>query len=288
MSVPLQGAAGSQSCPPDWLALREPADSDARSTALAEALSDALPPGPLLVRDLGCGTGSMARWLAPRLAAPPGDRPGRPDQPSRPDQHWMLHDRDADLLRHAVAGLPDGVTGAAAPGDLTALDAAALAGTSLVTASALLDMLTAEEIDRLAEACTRAGVPALLTLSVSGRVCFDPPDPLDGEFAAAFDDHQRRETGGRRLLGPDAATVAAEALRRRGALVRTADAPWRLGPDRPDLLREWLAGWLDAACAQRPELHAAAGPYRDRRHREIAAGALAVTVGHTDLLALPG
>lgn len=314
MTAPLQGAAGSQSCPPDWLALREPADADARSAALAAALRDALPPGPLLVRDLGCGTGSMSRWLAPLLhrrrddrpaqadrPAPPDhpahphrstrpappDLPAPPDQPAQPDQHWMLHDRDAELLRHAVADLPAGVTGEAAPGDLTALDATALAGTSLVTASALLDMLTADEIEALADACTGAGVPALLTLSVTGRVRFDPADPLDRELAAAFDDHQRRVTGGRRLLGPDAAAAATDAFTRRGARVRTAETPWQLGPDRPGLLREWLAGWLDAACEQRPELNGPAGAYRDRRDREQAAGTLRVTVGHADLLALP-
>ena len=37
-----------------------------------------------------------------------------------------------------------------------------------MTASALLDVLTREEIDTLAAACVGAGVPALLTLSVSG------------------------------------------------------------------------------------------------------------------------
>ena len=281
MTAPLQGAAGSQSCPPDWLALREPADADARSATLAAALRDALPPGPLLVRDLGCGTGSMSRWLAPLLHR------RRDDRPAQADQHWMLHDRDAELLRHAVADLPAGVTGEAAPGDLTALDATALAGTSLVTASALLDMLTADEIEALADACTGAGVPALLTLSVTGRVRFDPADPLDRELAAAFDDHQRRVTGGRRLLGPDAAAAATDAFTRRGARVRTAETPWQLGPDRPGLLREWLAGWLDAACEQRPELNGPAGAYRDRRDREQAAGTLRVTVGHADLLALP-
>ena len=36
-----------------------------------------------VIHDLGCGTGSMGRWLAPRLPGP---------------QHWVLHDRDADLL----------------------------------------------------------------------------------------------------------------------------------------------------------------------------------------------
>ncbi|WP_227012729.1 MULTISPECIES: class I SAM-dependent methyltransferase [unclassified Pseudonocardia] len=276
MSAPLQGAAGSPVCPPEWLAVREPADAEARSADLAAALCDALPEGPLVVRDLGCGTGSMARWLAPHLRAHGAG-----------DQHWILHDRDPVLLDRALAGLPGGVTGEARHGDLTALDAAELAGTSLVTASALLDLLTAGEIDDLADACTRAGCPALLTLSVTGEVRFDPAGPADRDVAAAFDDHQRRETGGRVLLGPDAAGYTVAAFRRRGALVRTAATPWRLGPDRPELTREWLAGWYDAARAQRPELRAAVEDHRERRYRELAAGRLTVAVGHSDLLVLP-
>ena len=79
---------GSPVCTPDWLALREPADAAARVPALVDRLRPHLPDGPLTVRDLGCGTGSMGRWLAPLLAGP--------------HQHWVLHDRDATLLDRVV------------------------------------------------------------------------------------------------------------------------------------------------------------------------------------------
>ncbi|MEJ8281918.1 SAM-dependent methyltransferase [Pseudonocardia spirodelae] len=272
-AAPVQGPAGNPLCPPEWLALREPADAAARSAALADAVAAVLSPGPLLVRDLGCGTGSMGRWLAPRLPH---------------DQHWVLHDRDPVVLSRAVAALPPGVTAEAGPGDLTGLGPADLAGTSLVTASALLDLLTAQETDALAASCAAARAPALLTLSVSGRVRFHPAEPLDAGLAAAFDAHQRREAGGRRMLGPDAPAVAAATFARHGATVRTADTPWRLGPDRPALLREWLAGWLDAACVQDPALAVHVPGYLQRREAALAAGTLRVEVGHVDLLAVPG
>ncbi len=44
-----------------------------------------------MIHDLGCGTGAMGRWLAPLL-------PGA--------QHWVVHDRDADLLALAAAEHP--------------------------------------------------------------------------------------------------------------------------------------------------------------------------------------
>lgn len=268
--------------PVAWLDLREPADAAARAPELVDALRAHLTaagwPDPLVVRDLGSGTGSMARWLAPRL-------PGR--------QRWILHDHDPDLLAHATAHKPlvaaDGaaVTVELRPRDVTRLRSGDLAGTSLLTASALLDLLTADEVDRIARACLRVGCPALFTLSVTGAVELTPADPLDAELRAAFNDHQRRVTGGRRLLGPDAPEVAAAAFERRGARVTGHASPWRLGPDRPRLLARWLRGWVGAACEQRPDLAGAADAYLRRRLAECAAGALRVVVDHRDLLVVP-
>jgi hypothetical protein len=75
----------------------------------------------------------MGRWLAPLLPGP---------------QRWVLHDRDADLL---------------------AMAAADVAGATLVTASALLDLLTWDELTRLIHACVGAGCSMLFASSVSGR-----------------------------------------------------------------------------------------------------------------------
>lgn len=253
---------------PDWLALREKADADARAGDLVDLLREIhLNRTPLVVRDLGCGTGSQGRWLAGRLDGP---------------QHWVLHDRDPRLLDIAAAT----VSAAAVEtreGDLTALTATDLAGTSLVTASALLDLLTRDEADRLAGACVDAGCPALFTLSVAGRVEFDPAEPLDAEFEAAFNAHQRRVVAGRRLLGPDAVEATAAAFERRGATVTTSPSPWRLGPDQEALAAEWLRGWVGAAVEQEPALAADAPDYL-RRKRDAGPR---VVVHHTDLLALP-
>ena len=249
-----------------WLALREPADAAARAADLPGRLR--VEP-PVVVRDLGCGTGSLARWLAPLLPRP---------------QHWILQDRDPDLLARAAATVrADGVTVETRPGDVTALTAADLAGTSLVTCSALLDLLTADEVDRIAAALAAARTPALFTLSVVGEVAFDPPDALDGAVAAAFNDHQRRTSGGRRLLGPDAPAVAAAAMARHGARVTSRPSPWRLGPDRTALAAEWLRGWAGAAAEQCPRLPVPA--YLRRRLAAVEAGLAMITVGHEDLLA---
>ena len=99
-------------------------------------------------------------------------------------------------------------------------------------------------------------------------------------MGAAFNAHQRR--GG--LLGPDAVAAAVEELR---AEVLVRPSPWRLDAAQADLAAEWFGGWVAAACEQEPALAAEAGAYRDRRLAQAAAGELAVTVDHADLLVLP-
>jgi SAM-dependent methyltransferase len=271
-SEPIRAAAG-------WLALREPADAAARSTALVEALRPYLADDRVTsVHDLGCGTGSMARWLAPRLSGP---------------QHWVLHDRDAELLALAEADPPrassDGapVRVESRHHDVTRLAPSVLADASLVTASALLDMLTSDELDRLVHDCASTGCPLLLTLSVTGRVELAPADPWDEPFVAAFNEHQRRVSDIGRRLGPDAVEAAVEGFARLGREVEVRPSPWNLGPDSAELTRQWLAGWVGPACEQRPELEELRSSYVGRRLAELDEGRLRVTVHHQDLLVHP-
>jgi hypothetical protein len=263
----------------EWLDLREPADAAARARDLVERVRRQLPAtGRRVIHDLACGSGSMGRWLAPLLPGP---------------QHWVMHDRDPDLLQVAAADPPgpaaDGAAGVVETrlSDITALRRDDLAGATLITASALLDLMTGDQLAGVIDVCAAVGCPVLLTLSVVGRVELAPADPLDGRVAAAFDAHQRRMTAGGRLLGPDAVAAAAERFRRLGADVLVRPSPWRLGAHDADLGAEWFTGWLGAACQQEAELAAEVDAYARRRLAQARAGQLAVTVDHADLLVLP-
>jgi hypothetical protein len=231
-----------------------------------------------LIHDLASGSGAMSRWLAPLLSGP---------------QRWVLHDRDPDLLALAAADVPgpaaDGaeVVLEARVSDITRLGPDDFAGATLVTASALLDLLTRDELTALIRACSEAGCPVLFALSVTGRVQLLPADPFDARVAAAFDAHQRRMTPRGNLLGPDAVEAAVEGFRRLGAEVVVRPSPWRLDESESDLALEWLIGWVEAACEQEPALVVDADLYRRRRLEQAAGGALGVTVGHADLLVLP-
>jgi hypothetical protein len=263
----------------DWLVLREPADAAARAHDLVDhLLRHVQGTNRWVIHDLACGTGSMGRWLAPLLPGP---------------QRWVLHDRDTDLLHVAAAEPPASSADGASVvvetrrTDITLLRPDDLADATLITASALLDLLTRDELAGLIDVCGNAGCPVLLSLSVVGRVDLAPADPLDSRVAAAFDAHQRRMTPGGRLLGPDAVAAAIERFRRRGAEVLVRPTPWNLGAAEADLAAEWFTGWIHAACEQWVDLASDLGSYARRRLVEARAGELAISVGHADLLVLP-
>jgi hypothetical protein len=231
-----------------------------------------------VIHDLACGTGSFGRWLAPLLAGP---------------QRWFLHDMYENVLVAATSNPPaqasDGstVTVETRTSDVTGLGPEDLTDAAVITASALLDLLTREELDRLIDVCAETRCPVLLSLSVVGRVELRPAHPLDSCLASAFNAHQRRMTARGRLLGPDAVEAARDGFRRHGARTLIRPTPWRLGAAESRLASEWLAGWIAAACEQSPDLAPEIDSYARRRLGQAQAGELQVTVAHTDLLALP-
>ncbi len=266
----------------DWLALREPADHRARSAALAARL--AIRVGlrrPLVVVDLGAGTGSNLRALAPRLPGP---------------QRWRLVDNDADLLeraRRAAATVRDANSGLVevetCQADLAAPGWEELVGDAdLLTCSALIDLAGLDFLGRLvAAAGGRAAV--LAVLSVDGRDAIAPEDPLDAELFAAFHAHMRRDKGLGPALGPLAAEALARRLERAGYGVVTARSDWQIDAARePDLAREMIDGWVAAVRETGRIEPAALEDWASRRRAAAAAGSLHLRVGHLDLLALPG
>jgi len=265
-----------------WLALREPADAAARSAALEDALARALAArgGTLACVDLACGTGANLRHLAPRLPGP---------------QHWRLVDADVALLaeaRRRCAGLRDRdgavVEVTYVQTDLAAADlAACCAGAALVTASALLDLVSAAWLGRLAAAIAQNHSVALFALDYDGRRVCVPADRDDALAQAAFDAHQRRDKGFGPALGPQAAAYAARALAAQGFRVDRAPSDWRLGAREAALQGELLRGWTQAAVEAAPASRAAFEAWLGRRLAQCETGQLGLSVGHEDLLALP-
>ena len=262
----------------DWLTLREPADTAARSTRLTRAIADSLMPGAeLRVLDLGAGTGANMRYLAPRLPEP---------------QRWLLVDHDRALLA-SVATRDDGPRRVAtrqldlrAIGDREAREM--FAGRALVTASALLDLVSEEWMRALGIRCREAGAALLFALSYDGRIQCAPEEPEDAEVRALVNRHQRTDKGFGPALGPDAPAVAETVLVSLGYRVERERSDWELEPAAQDLQRQLVNGWAQAAVEIAPERSAALSGWRDRRLAHVAAHRSRLIVGHQDLVAWIG
>src|SRR5262245_42947755 len=169
----------------DWLALREAADAAARSAALTQAVVERLPTDrPLRAVDLGTGTGSNIRYLMPRLGADV--------------QQWLLVDRDPTLLSKAVRSLRPvhSVVVETREMNLGVLDARLFSRRDLVTASALLDLVSEKWLRALAAECRTAAATALFALTYDGRSHCDPEEPEDEEIRGLMNQHQRQNDKG--------------------------------------------------------------------------------------------
>ena len=260
---------------PDWLALREPMDHRSRAADLVTPLADWLESRPSRrVLDLGSGTGSNLRYLAPRL---PGG------------QQWTLVDRDAALLGRATGAavaFPEVARVTQVSGGLDQRGLALVPGADLVTASALLDLVTQEWLERLVAACQAAGSAVLLSLTWDGSMTWHDPDPDDALVAEAVRNHQLRDKGMGPALGPEAGAVAERAFRSAGYDTQLRPSPWSLSVDDASLAQALVDGWAAAATEERPAESRLIQDWAERRRATIATQ-FKLEVGHADLMALP-
>ena len=281
----------------DWLRLREPHDLRARSRALGRQFGAAVRTraggGTAALVDLGAGSGANVRALAPLI---PGD------------QDWRLVDRDRALLAHqateiaqwargqgwrvthgtGVVTVATGVAHWRAQGveldlarDLSALPLSVHG----VTSAALLDLVSAAWLERLADRIAAAHVPFLAALTVDGKREWRPAHADDAAIARAFTRHQSGDKGFGPALGAGAPAAAEALFRARGYRVSTAAGEWRLGADDARLLAVLVDGTAEAAgAADRAQL---VSHWRDDRQAELKRGELRLAVGHVDILAEP-
>ncbi|HEY5617250.1 MAG TPA: class I SAM-dependent methyltransferase [Vicinamibacterales bacterium] len=281
-----------------WLRLREPADVVARSDALTRAVASAMPSGrPLRLLDLGTGTGSNIRYLSERLTG---------------HQRWLAVDRNAALL----AELPGRISSWGATRgyrtwieagrcivrdahvecdvetretDLGTLDHREIfEGRHLVTASALLDLVSEPWLRALAARCRAEGATALFAITYNGRFACTPLEPEDETVRDLMNRHQKRDKGlGGGAAGPDAGTCAERCFVEAGYRVQREPSDWMLGPADGDVMRLVIEGWAEAATEMAPDLVTTIARWRTRRLAHVAAGRSHIVVGHDDLAAWP-
>jgi hypothetical protein len=279
----------------DWLALREPADAAARSLPLTRAIADPLArEEEVHVLDLAAGTGANLRYLADHLSV---------------RQRWLLVDNNSALLAQVTVrmsswGLAHGYEannvgdGLVLRGDrrvcrlatrlldLTALDDNGIfAGRLLVTASALLDLVSEIWLRALADRCRENRAAVLFALTYDGAIRFAPEEPEDEMVRELVNRHQRTDKGFGAALGPDAAGLTERCFAGVGYRVRRERSDWELPPDAIGLQRPLIEGWAHAAAATAPAQAASIQGWRDRRLIHVENRRSRLTVGHEDLAA---
>jgi hypothetical protein len=269
----------------DWLALREPVDAAARCVRLSAVALDALmgtrarcAASCIDVIDLGAGTGANLRYVAPLLDG---------------EQNWLLVENDPLLLAAAAAHLQSWPPKVRCRAQFLALDLATqlhdlpLRAGSLLTASALLDLVSEEWLRTLVEHVATAGAIAWFALTYDGRIECYPPEPEDSQVRELVNLHQLTDKGFGAALGPGAGRRTEQLLVAHGYQVQCAASDWHLAPEHLALQHALVEGWYQAAIEIAPQRAPALQDWLARRRAHIAAARSELRVGHVDIVGHP-
>jgi SAM-dependent methyltransferase len=263
----------------EWLAMREPFDAAARDASVTKRLSELLRDRALShFFDLGSGTGANLRHLAPLIAGP---------------QEWVLIDSDerhleesralARVWRHRVQTLR---SVAIRRVDLAqGLEEVKLETGAIVTASALLDLVSADWLIRLLQQCRTSDAIVLFALSYDGRIDLTPFQADDGWIRDRVNRHQRTDKGFGPALGPEAARFACTFLKDLQYQVELAASDWVLGAPHARLQERLLRGWAQAAQEVAPSEQHRCRLWLQSRLEQVDRGQSSMRVGHQDLIA---
>jgi hypothetical protein len=284
----------------DWLALREPVDHRSRNLSLQAKVINYLSqiktvyPDLLCFTDLGSGTGSNLRALAPHIDS---------------DQHWTLVDYDANLLHTAREAL-------LAWGDSEINSSEALStinssisikplsilkqGKKIVVEFKCVDLLndyqailnesadlitSAAFFDLVAEPwlrqfCAALSKPLYTVLTYDGMEMWSPGEEIDADVLKAFHQHQRTNKGFGSALGPAAAGSLEALLKAQHFNTVCASSPWILDLQDGDLIEQLAIGTASAAREMDVIPSIAVNQWEESRRQ-----ASQCEIGHIDLFA---
>ena len=236
----------------DWLALREPADHRSVNAQVRAAfVEDFAGQERVSIMDIGCGTGSNLRSLAPHLG---------------PRQVWRLVDYDAELLNAARETLSrwadhaqdrNGSLMLSMRGQVievaflcadlaTGLEQALDHDCDAVTAAAFFDLVSQDWIAQFCAALAARRRRLYTVLTYDGREIWTPPSPAEAAMLEAFHAHQAGDKGFGAAAGSRATQALCEDFGAHGYAVTTGKSPWLLGQADRALMQELARG---SACA---------------------------------------
>lgn len=283
-----------------WLELREPVDHRARNQDLQNQVLNYLAqinticPGSVYITDLGSGTGSNLRALAPHLDFM---------------QYWTLVDYDAVLLQAARTTLlawadsevntpilghsvnsstpikPLSILkqGRTITVEFKCIDlyndyqAVLNQPADLITAAAFFD-LVAEPW--LAQFCATLSKPLYTVLTYDGIEKWSPPEISDVDVLKAFHQHQGSNKGFGAAVGPTATERMQSLLRSHQYITVSAPSPWILDHHDRALIEQLATGTARAV----REIHTLASQTVNQWEQSRRQASYC-EIGHLDLFA---
>jgi hypothetical protein len=244
-----------------WLGLREPVDHRSRNQALQVQVINYLAqvktvyPGSVHVTDLGSGTGSNLRALAPHLNS---------------IQYWTLVDYDQTLLhiaRSTLLAWADSEIESAQTSStqvktlsirklnktiivkfkcvdlLNDYQAVLNEPSDLITAAAFFDLVAKPWLTKF---CASLSKPLYTVLTYDGNEKWSPPELIDADILKAFHQHQRTDKGFGSALGPTASECLQSLLRDQQFTTVCAPSPWILNHQDSALIQQLSIGTAEA------------------------------------------
>jgi SAM-dependent methyltransferase len=263
---------------------------------LAEALAASLAKLPLLL-DLGAGTGSLFRFMAPII--------GR-------SQNWIFADADASLLCLALDRTAEwaerngfGVASRRGLGKMSLLlrtstgdwqietlitdlsrvpHGLPLDTVDAVVCSALLDLVSRGWMARL---FTALRVPFYAGLTVNGHDAWRPQHSGDSAVRIAFRRDQQRDKGLGLALGNNAGETALQLLRDLGFHTRMTTSDWRIPGSARAVTSRFAQMTASSARQSMPAQARKIGEWTNDRLKQAAKARLSIRIGHCDILGIP-
>lgn len=281
----------------EWLNLREPVDVVSRDQHLVETLRGRLASDKTLrILDLGAGTGANLRYLAPRLGG---------------EQHWRLLDNDAALLSLVPLKLQAWTREQHLTMDIhkremfiggenfdchvqwqeidmfTNLRDIEFDGTDLVSASALLDLVSCQWLSELGGYTRKAQAAVYFALTYNGYIDFYPRCAADERVRELVNVHQLTDKGFGPALGPAAALRARDIFQKMDFDLALARSDWVIGGNEIELCRQLCDGWIQAARQVSPQENSDLSLWHESRLELFKHDDVAINVGHTDMVGWP-
>ena len=263
----------------EWLNLREVADHRARDKNLLKNAVDwlnNLQTKERVIVDLGSGTGSTIRCLQ-RFTT------------QLPSIQWRLVDNDPEVLAEAIDRHSNDYSVESFLVDLSETQKLPLDSVSMITASALFDLVSENFIQELCQLvkvkndCRPVGLYS--ALNYDGCIKWTPSHPLDAAILVNFNTDQRRDKGFGPALGPDASDFLQSQFNVTKFQCLSANSPWLL--DSGDyLITESLINGISEVALQTDGLtNSDVLSWKAFRIKNMRAGSC--FLGHTDILVLP-